>query len=115
MSTNNPDSKMSDTKERLFWEGIYSIAKDLLKGGEKIGYGNILMEMKFRNGLPEVIVRSANKNTVFRDNKLAKIAVEKSFVEREESNFDGAQTFTVIWHKGNINRILLDEYQNLVL
>ncbi len=104
---------MQENKE--YWEALVKIGQDLLKQSNKLDFGNILMELKVRSGMPAIIIRSANKNTVFKDNSTAKIAIEKSFLDREKEDYDGAQTFTVIWHKGKINRILLDEYQNLVL
>ncbi len=102
-------------KEQAFWDSLAEIGRDILSYGDKLDYGNVLMEVKMRDGVPAIIVRSASKNTMFKDNAMAKIAIEKSLSEREKTNFDGAQTFTVIWHKGQINRILVDEYKNLVL
>ncbi len=102
-------------QEQAFWDRLMDIGKDILKNGEKLDYGNMLMEVKYRKGNPAVIVRSASRNTLFKDNQAAKIAVAKSLDQREASSYDGAQTFTVIWHEGKINRILVDEYQNMVL
>lgn len=102
-------------KEQAFWDSLADIGREILGYGDKLDYGNVLMEVKMRDGVPAIIVRSASKNTIFKDNTIAKVAIEKSLKEREDKEFDGAQTFTVIWHKGQINRILVDEYKNLVL
>lgn len=98
-----------------FWKEYIAVGKEILEAGKDIGYGMSLIEVKFQEGLPSVVIRSVSKNNKYNNPLEAQTEVGKLMESIEDTGFDGAMTFTVVAHKGNINRILLDEYSNKLL
>lgn len=100
---------------RSFWEQLESIGREVLEQGQKMGFGMSLVEIKFQNGTPSVIIRSISMNTKYPDDLTAKAAIARELEDAENNSFDGARTYTVVYDKGHINRILFDEYHNTLL
>lgn len=98
-----------------FWEQWAEIGKDLLEYGEKIQYGNSLVEVKFMAGKPVVIIRSKSIKTKYPNNSEAELAIGKLLHDSKTVGFDGARTFTVAYNRGNITQVILDEYGNALL
>lgn len=105
------------TQEKIdnFWREYVAVGKEVLEAGKEIGYGMSLIEVKFQEGLPSVVIRSVTKNNKYNDPKAAEMEVGKLMDNIEKTGFDGAMTITLVAHKGNINRLLLDEYSNRIL
>lgn len=100
---------------KAFWEQLEAIGREVLEQGQKMGFGMSLVEIKFQNGSPSVIIRSISMNTKYPDDLSAKAAIAKELEDAEQNDFDGARTYTVVYSKGHINRILFDEYHNTLL
>lgn len=105
------------TQEKIdnFWREYIAVGKEVLDAGKEIGFGMSLIEVKFQEGLPSVVIRSVTKNNKYKDHAEAEISVGKLLEEIKKQNFDGAMTITMVAHQGNINRLLLDEYSNHLL
>ena len=83
--------------------------------GKKMGFGMSLVEVKFQDGTPSVLTRSISINTIYPDDHSAEIAIAKELDQAHKINFDGARTYTVVYNRGKINRVLFDEYHNHLL
>ena len=101
--------------DQRFWEEWANIGKDLIDYGRQIQYGNSLVEVKFMDGHPTVIIRSKSIKRKYPDNNEAEAAIAKELRDSEKGLYDGARTFTVAYHQGNITQVLLDEYANNIL
>lgn len=100
---------------RSFWEQLHAVGEEVLKQGQEMGFGMSLVEIKFQNGTPSVFIRSISVNTKYPDDLSAKAAVARELEEAETAEFDGARTYTIVYNKGHIGRILFDEYHNRLL
>lgn len=100
---------------KSFWEQMQAIGEEVLAQGERMGFGMSLVEIKFQGGTPSVIIRSISVNTKYPDDTSAKAAIAGELESAEQTEFDGARTYTVVYSKGHINRILFDEYHNVLL
>lgn len=98
-----------------FWAQLERVGREVLDQGQKMGFGMSLVEIKFQNNLPSVIVRSISINTKYPDDETAKIAIGSQLQTAEADKFTGARTYTVVYDNGHINRVLLDEYQSTLL
>lgn len=98
-----------------FWEEYMKVGREVLKQGMEMGYGQSLIEVKFQQGTPSVLIRSMSVHNRYPDNTAAKAAIGGQLEQSESERFDGARTFTVIYNKGQINRILTDDYENHIL
>ena len=91
------------------------IGEELILHGNDVQYGNSLVEVKFADGKPVVIIRSKSVKTKYPDNSHAELAIGKLLHDSYAAGFDGARTFTVAYNKGNITQVILDEYGNTLL
>ena len=101
--------------DQRFWEEWANIGKDLIDYGRQIQYGNSLVEVKFMDGHPTVIIRSKSIKRKYADNDEALKAIAKELQDSVNGNYDGARTFTVAFHQGGVTQVLLDEYANSVV
>lgn len=104
-----------DPAIKAFWEQLEAVGREVLEQGQQMGFGMSLVEIKFQHGTPSVIIRSISVNTKYPDDVSAKAAIAKELEDAEQTDFDGARTYTVVYSKGHINRILFDEYHNRLL
>lgn len=95
-----------------FWEEWGNIGKELIEYGQQIKYGNSLVEVKFMDGKPAVIIRSKSIKKKYPDNQTAELAIAKTLNDSVAEGFDGARTLTVAYNRGNITQVILDEYGN---
>jgi hypothetical protein len=102
-------------EEKEFWVQLEAVGREVLEQGKAMGFGMSLVEVKFQRGTPSVLIRSISVNTRYPDDDAAKTAIAQELEEATQVGFDGARTFTVVYNKGKINRILLDEYHNRLL
>lgn len=98
-----------------FWLAWEEIGKDLLEYGQEIQFGNSLVEVKFAAGIPTVIVRSKSIKRKYPNNMGAEMAIAEELRNSEKSRYEGARTFTVAYHDGNITQVLLDQYASTLL
>lgn len=100
---------------RSFWEQWKLTGEELLAHGEQVQYGQSLLEVKYMDSVPAVIILSKSYKTKYPDNQTAKMAVGKLLEDSESTGFTGARTFTVTLDKGTITQILLDQYGNRLI
>lgn len=103
---------MAGDAERNFWIEWGKVGQDLLEYGQEVQYGNSLVEVKFMQGVPAVIIRSKSVKKKYPDDSAAKMAVAQVLEDSETASFDGARTWTVAYNRGHITHIQLDEYSN---
>ena len=103
-----------NTQQKLdnFWKEYIAVGKEVLEAGKRIGYGMSLVEVKFAEGMPTVLIRSITQNEKYTSNKDATSAILQEVENSISTGFDGARTFTIVLHAGQINKLLLDEYAN---
>jgi hypothetical protein len=101
--------------EKEFWTQLEKVGREVLDQGKKMGFGMSLVEIKFRNGEPAVLVRSISINTKYPDDESAKVAIAQQLEHAENTRFEGSRTLTIVYNKGHIGRVLMDEYQNHLL
>lgn len=104
-----------DKAVREFWKHWADIGKELLEHGEQVQYGHSLLEIKYREGVPSVLVLSKSMKTKYPDNQHAKVAIAKLLEDSEAAHFTGSRTFTVTLADGNVSHVLLDEYGNTLI
>lgn len=102
-------------ENEVFWKEWAEIGRDLLSYGRDIKFGNSLVEVKFMNGSPAVIIRSKSVKKKYPDNAEALKALTDIFGASVKDKYDGAQTMTVAWHKGTVSQVILDEYSNKLI
>lgn len=98
-----------------FWKQLSIVGQEVLDQGKSMGFGMSLVEIKFQDGTPSVLTRSISVNTKYPDDNQAKLAIAQELENATTSGFDGARTYTVVYSRGKINRILFDEYHNHLL
>lgn len=105
------------TQEKIdnFWREYIAVGKEVLAAGKEIGYGMSLIEVKFQEGIPSVVIRSITKNNKYSDHGEAEIDVGKLLNSIRDDKFKGALTLTIVADGKGANRILLDEYANRLL
>lgn len=98
-----------------FWTHWANIGKELLEHGQQVKFGHSLLEVKYMNGAPKVIVLSKSIKTKYPDDTEAKRAVARLMDTSERAAFTGARTWTVTYDKGHVSHILIDEYGNTLI
>lgn len=98
-----------------FWEQMRLVGQEVLDQGKRMGFGMSLVEIKFQDGTPSVLTRSISVNTKYPDSDQAKIAIANQLEDATSTGFDGARTMTIVFTRGKIQRVLLDEYANHLL
>lgn len=106
----NPDKATEN-----FWREYMKVGEEVLAQGQAMGFGQSLIEVKFQNGTPSVLIRSMSLHSRYPDNVSAKAAIGAQLEQSEVDQFDGARTLTIIYNKGQINRLLTDDYENHIL
>lgn len=106
-----------EDKEQLdsYWTQLANIGKEVLDQAKQMGFGMSVVEIKHADGKPVLIVRSHTENQKYPDTNTALIGISNALQQSIDDAFDGARTFTVVFSKGKINRVLIDDYRNLVL
>lgn len=104
-----------DPATKQFWLQLEEIGKEVLAQGRLMGFGTSLVETKFQHGTPSIVIRTMAKNSKFDNNKAARESINAELDADETNSFDGARTFTVVYRKGAIERVLIDEYSNRFL
>lgn len=91
-----------------FWQALIKAGKEVLAEAGKLGYGYSLIEIKYREGNPAVLIRSHTQTLKYRTTQDAMIAINEILTKTTQQ---GSQTFTVVREEGGlITRVQLDEY-----
>ena len=104
-----------DRAIQSFWEQWALVGRDILKHGEEVRYGHSLLEVKYQDSVPTVIVLSKSTKRKYPTNDDTKIAIAKLLNEMESSRDTGSHTFTVTVADGQFSHVLLDEYGNTII
>lgn len=99
------------TKQEAFMKAIIDTAQQVLDQGQLMQYGSASLEIRFEAGVPVMLVRGYTDATKYPDNETAIDKVAETLHERIDSGYVGSKTFTVVFDKRGINRILGDNYQ----
>lgn len=100
---------------RNFWKQWKATGDEILEHGEQVQYGQSLLEVKYMDSVPAVIILSKSYKTKYPDNQTAKSAIGKILEDSESIGFTGSRTFTVTLNKGTISQVLLDQYGNSLI
>lgn len=98
-------------KERIdkFYRSVMKTAREVLERGEKMGFGQAYIVVKFRDGLPTINIMFDTISFQFDDTEQAKIAIAKILEDGDKLAAQRNQTFTIVRDAtGNIKRILVD-------
>lgn len=98
-------------KERVdkFYRSVMRVAREVLEEGQKMGFGQTGILVKFRDGLPTINVLFNTKSSNFDDTENAKIAIAKILEDGDKLPMQRNQTFTIVRdNSGHIKRILVD-------
>jgi len=98
-----------------FWTLWANVGKELIEHGQEVQFGHSLLEVKYMEGVPKVIILSKSIKRKFPSDDIAKMSVAQEMETTEKANYTGARTFTITYDKGHISHILLDEYTNKLL
>ena len=98
-----------------FWKMWAEVGKELIDHCEEVQFGHSLLEIKYMEGQPKVIILSKSIKKKYPTDEIAKLSVAQEMETTEKNNFTGARTFTLTYNKGHISHILLDEYTNKLL
>lgn len=98
-----------------FWTEWARLGEEIVQYGKDIGFGMCLVEVKFQDSVPAIVILSRQINTIYKTNDEAKMAIAQVLENSESADFDGARTFTIGFNKGRIVRVILDEYGNKVI
>lgn len=100
---------------RNFWQQWQLTGQEVIDHGDQVQYGQSLLEVKYQDSVPAVIILSKSYKTKYPDNQTAKSAIGKLLEDSETAKFTGARTFTVTLNKGDITQVLLDQYGNSLI
>ena len=98
-----------------FWIEWANVGQELIEHGEQVVFGHSLLEVKYVDSVPAVIILSKSMKTKYPTNNDAKMAVAKLLEDTERAGFIGSRTLTITYDKGLISHILLDEYGNKLI
>ena len=101
--------------QEKFWKEWQQVGLEVLEHGDNVKFGHSLLEIKFMEGMPKVIILSKSIKRKFPSDDIAKMSIAGELENTEKVNFTGARTFTITYDKGHISHILLDEYSNKLL
>jgi len=113
MTTNGGLKEMQRIEK--FWTEWADLGKEILAHGKDVQFGHSLLEIKYREGLPSVLVLSKSIKKRFPSDNIAKMSIAQEMEQTEKSTFTGARTWTITYDKGHISHILLDEYSNKLI
>ena len=102
-------------ENEVFWKEWAEMGREMLSYGKEVKFGNSLIETKFMNGDPAVIIRSKSVKKKYPTNESAFTDLNQIFRESQNIKYDGAQTFTIAWHQGKVSQLILDEYSNTLI
>jgi hypothetical protein len=96
-----------------FWTALQNVAKEVLSQGQQYGYGYSMVEIKFKDGQPSVVISSHTESRLYKDNNEALKTIADII---QNTKTKGSQSFTIVREEnGDIHRILLDEYSMQIL
>lgn len=98
-----------------FMQVVHDTAQEVLELGKHFGFGMCILEIKFTEGVPRMVLKSftdASKPDTTED---AISSVAHTIESSVDAGYQGARTFTVVFDKRGVNRILGDNYQNINL
>jgi len=113
MTTNGGLKEMQRIEK--FWHEWADLGKEILDHGEQVEFGHSLLEIKYMNSVPAVLVLSKSMKRKFPSDEIAKMSVAQEMENTEKSTFTGARTWTITYDKGHISHILIDEYGNKLI
>ncbi len=105
---------MSDNVQK-FWDSYIQVGKEVLNEGQRLGYGFSTIEVKFKDGVPSVLIRSHSESRKYTETDEAMKDVVQLLNTTEGVKFKGSRTFTAVYEDGKIRRLLLDEYGTDIL
>jgi hypothetical protein len=96
-----------------FWTALQNVAQEVLAQGTQYGYGYTMVEIKFKDNVPSVMINSHTESRLYRNQDEAFADITKLI---QEAQFKGSQSFTLVREKdGQIKRLLIDEYSMTIL
>ena len=96
-----------------FWNALSLVAKEVLAQGAQYGYGFSMVEIKFKDSVPSVIISSHTESRLYKDHNEA-VADILDIVNNTKQK--GSSSLTIVREKdGEIKRLLLDEYSMRLL
>jgi|APCry1669191515_1035360.scaffolds.fasta_scaffold16389_2 hypothetical protein len=98
-----------------FWVQWKELGQEILAHGQDVQFGHSLLEIKYMNGVPSVLVLSKSMKRKFPSDQIAKLSIAQEMEATENSTFTGARTWTITYDKGHISHILIDEYGNKLI
>lgn len=110
-----PPSDPLSKAEQQFWEQLASVGKEVLAQGKLMGFGMSLVEIKFMNSQPSVVIRSISQNLLFPSDAEAQIGIARELEASKQAEFNGARTLTVVYTQGSITKLIVDEYSTKLL
>jgi predicted O-methyltransferase YrrM len=102
---------VNTNRDDAFWQALATAARDVLEQGRSLGYGSVMLEIKFADGVPMVVIanRSTAKRYLASNDALQDIA--RTLNAAQSQQFKGTQQFTVVFADGAIKRVVVDEAQ----
>lgn len=101
--------------EKQFWDQLVAVGYEVLDQGKLMGFGMSLIEAKFMNGQPSVMIRSISQNMIFHTDQEAQIQVAREMNASKNAQFNGARTMTLVYKDGDVSKIIVDEYSTKLL
>ena len=94
---------------------VVRIAEEVRRQAETTGFGMSDLQIKYADGKPVIVVNSHTENRKYADNEEALADIAPELGQSIARDYDGTRTFTAVFHKGKITRLLVDDYRNNVL
>ena len=98
-----------------YWRAMVSVAEEVLSQAKATGFGMSEVSIKYADSKPVIVVRSHSENRRYRDNKQAKRDVEQIMDDDIANGFNGTRSFTAVYDRGHVTRIIIDDYRNIAL
>ena len=96
-----------------FWDELKRVALEVIAEGKIIGFGYSMIEVKFKDGMPAVVVSSHTQSKLYKDDE---DPVKDIMTIVQKTKQKGNSSFTIIREEdGQIRRVLLDEYSMTLL
>lgn len=106
---------MAAEHDEDFMAVVHDTAKEVLELGRKYGFGMCILETKFTDGTPQITIKSFTDAVKPETTEDAISSVANTIEGSVQAGYEGARTFTVVFDKKGVNRILGDNYQNINL
>lgn len=98
-----------------FRQIVQDTAEEVLSLGKYYGFGMCILEIKFTDGTPRIVIKSFTDALKPETTEDAISSVAATIESSVIAGYEGARTFTVVFDKKGVNRILGDNYQNINL